>query len=97
VEAVAAVNYLPLSGGESITMLVVEGHPFDQKTLFEDRSITPRYFAAMGIPLLGGKVFTGDDVTGRPPVAIVSRSFARSFPVRTPWGSGAATVTLIPG
>jgi hypothetical protein len=95
VEAAAAINYLPLGGGESMgTGLVVEGHPFDEKTLFEGRSITPRYFAAMGIPLLGGRVFTDDDVSGRPPVAIVSRSFARStFPARMPWGSGAAMVT----
>jgi putative ABC transport system permease protein len=87
VKAAAAVNYLPLSGGESITMLVVEGHPFDAKIFFEDRAITPRYFAAMGIPLLGGRVFTADDATGRPPVAIVSRGFAkRYFPGQDPVG-----------
>jgi putative ABC transport system permease protein len=87
VQAAAAINYLPLSGGESITMLEVAGRPFDPKTLFEDRSITPRYFAAMGIPLLGGRFFTEDDVAGRPPVAIVSRSFAkRYFPGQDPVG-----------
>src|ERR1700691_1126132 len=79
VEAAAAVNYLPLGGGQSITMLTVEGHPFDQKIIFEDRSITPRYFAAMGIPCLGGRAFHEDDAGGRPPVAIVSRSFARRY------------------
>ncbi|MGA2741526.1 MAG: ABC transporter permease [Bryobacteraceae bacterium] len=68
VEEAAAVNYLPLGGGESITMLTVEGRPFDQKIIFEDRSITPRYFAAMGIPLLGGRAFRDDDAGGRSPV-----------------------------
>jgi len=34
VEAAAAINHLPLSGGESLSTLVVEGHPFDEKTLF---------------------------------------------------------------
>jgi putative ABC transport system permease protein len=79
VEAAAAINYLPLSGGESISLLVVEGHPFDEKTFFEERMITPRYFAAMGIPLLGGRVFIDDDASGRPLVAIVSRSFSRRY------------------
>ena len=50
-----------------------------RRRYFEDRSITPRYFAAMRIPLLAGRVFTADDVSGRPPIAIVSRSFARRY------------------
>jgi putative ABC transport system permease protein len=33
----------------------------------------------MGIPLLDGRVFTDDDARGRPPVAMVSRSFARRY------------------
>jgi len=87
VEAAAAINFLPLGGGESLSMLEVEGHPFEEKTLFEGRSVTPRYFAATGIPVLGGRVFTGDDASGRPPVAIVSRSFARRyFPGQDPVG-----------
>ena len=80
VQATAAVNYLPLGGGESMGRgLRVEGRPFEEETMYEGRSITPRYFAAMGIALLGGRVFTDDDVSGRPLVAIVSRSFARRY------------------
>jgi len=79
VEAAAAINYLPLTGGESLSQLNVEGHPLDEKTLFEVRAITPHYFAAMGIPLLGGRAFTSADAAGRAPVAMVSRSFARRY------------------
>jgi predicted permease len=79
VEAAAAINHLPLGGGESLAQLNVEGQPLDEKTLFELRSITPRYFAVMGIPLLGGRVFTDGDGTGHPGVAMVSRSFARRY------------------
>jgi putative ABC transport system permease protein len=79
VEAAGAVSQLPLGGGESISLLQVEGHPFNQRTSFESRSITPRYFAAMAIPLREGRVFTGADVIGRPPVVIVNRSFAREY------------------
>ncbi len=83
VEAAAAINYLPLGGGESVgTGLQVEGRPFDEKILFEDRSITPRYFAVMRIPLLSGRTFTDGDVAGSLPVAIVNHSFARRF---FPW------------
>ena len=79
VDAAAAISQLPLGGGESLMQLVVEGHPFEERTLFEARSITPGYFAAMGIPLLAGRIFAADDVSGRPPVAIVSRGFARRY------------------
>ncbi|HKM90116.1 MAG TPA: ABC transporter permease [Candidatus Acidoferrales bacterium] len=79
VEEAAAITYLPLGGGESISLLEVEGHPFDEKMFFEDRAITPRYFAAMGTPLVGGRAFTDDDAIGRPRVAIVSQNFARKY------------------
>jgi len=80
VTAAAAINYIPLGGGESLTQgLQVEGQAFDEKTLFEERAITPRYFTAMGIPVYSGRAFTDDDVAGRPLVAIVNRSFARRY------------------
>ncbi len=79
VEVAAAINYLPLAGGESISLLAVEGYPFDQKIFFEGRSISPRYFAAMDIPLLQGRDFTDNDLGAHPGAAIVSRSFARKY------------------
>jgi putative ABC transport system permease protein len=79
VAAVGAINYLPLAGGESLSLLAVEGHPLDKKIFFEGRSVSPRYFAAMGIPFLEGRTFADDDVDGRPRVAIVSRSFAAKY------------------
>jgi predicted permease len=79
VVSVAAINHVPLDGGQSVSALEVEGHPFDQKILFEDRSITPGYFTAMGIPVLAGRAFTDGDSAGKPLVAMVSRSFARRY------------------
>jgi putative ABC transport system permease protein len=79
VQAAGAITHLPLSGSESISLLTVEGHPFDNKTFFEERSVSPRYFAAMGIPLLQGRGFTEADNAGGPRVAIVSRSFAARY------------------
>ena len=41
--------------------------------------VAPSYFAAMGIPLVRGRDFTGDDTAGRPPVVIVSEALARRY------------------
>ncbi len=79
VQEAAAVNHVPLGGGESLSLIEVEGYPFDEKTSFESRSVTPRYFAAMGIPLLEGRVFDDGDAVGRTPVIIVNRSFERRY------------------
>ena len=87
VHEAAAVDHVPLGGGESISLIEVEGYPFDNKTPFESRSVTPRYFAAMGIPLLEGRDFNDGDAAGRTPVIIVSRSFERKyFPGRSALG-----------
>jgi predicted permease len=56
--------------------------------------VSANYFSTFGIPLLRGRPFPGPDVSasGSPPVAVVSRSFARAF-----WGDadpiGKAIVT----
>ena len=77
VQAAAAVTQVPLGGGESLSTLEIEGRPPDGKTFVEGRSITPHYFAAMGIPLIAGRDFTDADAAGRPPVVIVSRGFVQ--------------------
>jgi len=78
-QAVAIVNNLPLSGvNTSITM---------PGTANSARTISPQYFAAMGIPLLAGRTFTDADQTGAPRVAIINEFMARElFPDRTPVG-----------
>jgi putative ABC transport system permease protein len=79
VEAVGAINYLPLGGGESVSMVQVEGKAFDGKTLFEERAVTPDYFRAMGIRLVEGRSFREADRANAPLVAVVSRGLARTY------------------
>lgn len=79
VQAAGAVTILPLGHSEGLSWLAVEGHNFDEKVLFQTRSVTPHYFAAMGIHLLEGRNFTDDDSHGYPNVAIVSRAFAEQY------------------
>ena len=79
VDAAAIGTHLPLAGGQSLSVIEVEGFPIDQKLTFEDRAVTPGYFRAYGIPLLEGRGFTEEDVAGRQPVIVISRSFARRY------------------
>jgi predicted permease len=77
--AIAVVNNLPLSGVN--TSIALKG------VLNSTRTISPQYFAAMGIPLLEGRTFTDADQTGAPEVAIINRFLAHQlFPDRDPIG-----------
>ena len=79
VDSAAVGNHLPLAGGQSLSVIEVEGFPIDQKLTFEDRAVTPDYFRALGIPILEGRAFTDDDAAGRQAVIVISRSFARKY------------------
>jgi putative ABC transport system permease protein len=50
------------------------------------RSVAPRFFAVLGVPIISGRDFTDDDRSGSEPVAIVSQSIARMFPNTDPIG-----------
>jgi predicted permease len=86
VQAVGAVNDLPLSDSESITMLWIEGQPSKDFEQSEGRVVTPQYFAAMNIPLIAGRTFTDADTTGDKPT-IINQKFADTyFPNQNPIG-----------
>lgn len=42
-------------------------------------SVSPKYFAVMGIPLLRGRLFSADDSMSSPRVALISESFAHRY------------------
>ena len=95
VKAAAIVNNLPLSGvNTSLDMHLSSTAGKSPPTLA--RTISPQYFAAMGIPLIVGRTFTDSDVSGSPGVAIINEYLARQlFPDRNPLGqklTGQATV-----
>jgi putative ABC transport system permease protein len=73
------VNRLPLGGGAQTGQVAFEGVDPKIGVLQVDyRTVTPDYFRAVQIPLLGGRSFTDADAEGAPPVAIVDERIART-------------------
>jgi putative ABC transport system permease protein len=78
VKAVGVTETLPL-GGSIVHDLTIEGRPpvgaADQPAA-DYYTVTPGYFAAMGIRLMRGRLFTEEDSPDAPRVAIISETFA---------------------
>ena len=78
VEAVGAINDLPLSNAEDLRMFAVDGYPNQKSQLAEARWVTPNYFSAMRIPLVAGRLFaTNENVEAH--TILVNESFARKY------------------
>jgi putative ABC transport system permease protein len=82
VEASAMALTLPTEGGVDLPF-AIEGRPLAGTDRYHGdenwRSISPRYFRVLGIPVLRGRAFEDRDGTGAPPVVIVNNSFARKY------------------
>jgi putative ABC transport system permease protein len=82
VESVAGITQLPLSGDDRRTTFTIENRPAPAKG--EEpravyRSITPKYFRTMRIPILRGREFTERDLRDSPGVVIINESMARQY------------------
>jgi predicted permease len=76
------VTSLPLSGFFAWGPITIEGRvpPPGEKFINADiRTVSGRYFEAMGIPLLRGRLFTDGDTPEKPRVAIVDERLANEF------------------
>ena len=79
VVAAGAVSDLPLAKSESLGTLWVDGFANQKDQVVESRSITPRYFDAMQIPLIAGRSFTESDDIGAAHPVIINEQFARTY------------------
>jgi putative ABC transport system permease protein len=87
VQSVGAINDLPLSNSEDLSMFLVDGYPNEKSQLAESRWITPQYFSAMNIPLVAGRSFSDEDNSSDAHTVIINQSFARKYFVnRNPIG-----------
>ncbi len=87
VQAVGAINDLPLSNSEDLKLFMVDGYPNEKNQLAESRWITPQYFSAMNIPLVAGRSFSDEEYSSDAHTVIINRSFARKyFAIRNPIG-----------
>lgn len=76
---------VPLTGNNWPAHIVLEGQPAavreTDRLSFPLRSVTPGYFALLGLPLLDGRDFRSSDKRGAPSVAVVNQALAdRYFP-----------------
>jgi predicted permease len=81
VEEAAFASWFPLGfGGDKGADARVDGYvpPRDEDPTYEFAIISPRYFAAMRIPLTG-RDFTDQDDATAPAVVIVNQAFAQRF------------------
>jgi putative ABC transport system permease protein len=92
--AAGAVEYLPLSGLDGNTGLLIEGRPKPapgERIFAHQRVVTPDYFRAMGMRLRQGRAFTSADNDNAPRVAVINETLARRYwPGENPIGKRAA-------
>ncbi|MBL8211849.1 MAG: ABC transporter permease [Bryobacterales bacterium] len=92
VAAVAANHSLPLALNQNYgkPSIVVDGQGVEEQRgnpFVNPQIVSPNYFGVMGIPLVEGRGFTGDDRITTQPVAVLSRPLAQ----RLFGGGGLAT------
>jgi predicted permease len=86
VTAVGGVTGLPLTGRGADGTFVIDNDPA-KKGHANYRCASPGYFAALGIPLLRGRLFETSDQPGAQHVAVISQSLAREhWPNEDPIG-----------
>jgi predicted permease len=86
VVAAGGTNSIPLTGTGNNGLFLIDDDP-SKKGDAEYRRTSAGYFAAMGIPLLRGRLFGPGDGPAAPPAAVISQSLAQKyFPGEDPLG-----------
>jgi predicted permease len=89
VASAAYVGFAPMRGGPNFPVGINGVAPLDRSLadVASFLTVTPGYFATLGIPIREGRDVRDTDTRDRPFVAVVSESFARRFwPDRDPIG-----------
>jgi putative ABC transport system permease protein len=98
VRAAGATTGVPLEGGVAGQAITRQGdapRPSAQSPQVVQTAVTPQYFNAMGIPLLRGRPFSGEDRADGVLVAIINETAARLYwPGENPIGKRFALGSL---
>lgn len=90
VESAGVINLLPMQNWGWNSEFQIEGRqpfPPGKAPVVENRTVTPDYFRAMGIPLVAGRFLTEQDSEKSERVTLVNQTFAqRYFPNEDPIG-----------
>src|SRR5437667_2454614 len=87
---------VPLDGNGDTIWFRVVGRPWHGEHYeAPSRSVSPRYFTALGAKLSRGRYFREDEDTSKPRVAIINQAMARKyFPGEDPVGKQLAYVSI---
>ncbi len=80
VVSAGAITDVPLTGSNTSDSFTIEGRPpiaKEAEPSTEYHVVTPRYFEAMGIPILSGRDFAHTDTKKSPNVVVINDAFAR--------------------
>jgi len=90
IDAVALTDSLPLSGRDSNYVYDAEGHPRDARQaalMATGRTVSPDYFATLGMRLMRGRMLTNQDESGSSHAVVINQSMAeRLWPHHDPLG-----------
>jgi predicted permease len=80
VKSIGAVDDLPLSHSETVSLFTLEGYANQKGQSVNSRSATEDYFRAMDTPLIAGRYFARDDeAPNAQRVVIVNEAFANAY------------------
>ena len=82
IKAAGVTTVLPFGGGWSTATIGIENYvtPPGQNGPWGDiRTVSPKFFEALHIPLKRGRLFNDSDLSSAPPVAIIDEMFARKY------------------
>ncbi len=82
VQSAGLTTNILLQGIDTGSNFTIEGRPnppAEHRLRLPLDSVSPDYFATMGVPLVAGRAFNAGDVQGAPRVAIVNETMARLF------------------
>ena len=75
----AIVNRIPLVGAQTNAVRFENAlGASEREVLIDSRTVTPEYFATLGIPIIAGRTFTDHDDASSPAVAVIDERLARA-------------------